>query len=270
MAEPTNPPTLYVRVKDKSGKEFICPLDALKDPKDCTEEELKNCLDAADQAFSESEIFAIIKSEFRKDWATMPLLFRIFSDFVWPYCYIGKGIVEELKKEFPIDDEWLSYQLRPQTPPDGIPFLQLFPGVDMKERYAELNKAGEPFGIGFGERSFLSCSRPALEASEYARDKGRFAPFHERVFHAYFTDLLDIGDVEVLLDLAVAVGLDAEELKRILEDKMYAPRIEQAMAEAGRYGINAVPTFIVNEKHKIVGAQPLETFRIRLRRIQAE
>ncbi len=67
MTEPTDPSTLYVRVTDRSGKEFICPLDALKDPEDCTEEELKNCLDAADQAFSESEVYAIIKNEFRKD-----------------------------------------------------------------------------------------------------------------------------------------------------------------------------------------------------------
>jgi hypothetical protein len=67
MTEPKNSPTLYVRVKDRLGKEFICPLDALKDPKHCTEEELKNCLDSADQAFSDSEIYAIIRSEFRKD-----------------------------------------------------------------------------------------------------------------------------------------------------------------------------------------------------------
>ncbi len=67
MTEPKNPPTLYVRVKDRSGKEFICPLDALKDPKRCTEEELKHCLDSADQAFNDSEIYAIIRNEFRKD-----------------------------------------------------------------------------------------------------------------------------------------------------------------------------------------------------------
>ncbi len=175
-----------------------------------------------------------------------------------------------MKKEFPIQDEWLSFQLRPETPPEGMPFSKLFPGVDMKERYAALNRAGEPLGIKFGDRSFLSNSRPALEASEYARDRGRYADFHERVFHAYFTDILDIGNVDVLLNLAAEEGLDAGELKRALEDRTYATRIEEAMREAARYGVTAVPTFIINEKHKIVGAQPLDSFRDRLRTTQAE
>lgn len=137
----------------------------------------------------------------------------------------------------------------------------------MKERYAGLNRAGEPFGIRFGERSFLSNSRPALEASEFARDKGVYGLFHERVFHAYFTDLLDIGNVDVLLDLATAEGLDTAELKRVLEEGVYAPRLEETMREAARYGVNAVPTFIVNDEHKIVGALPLDSFRDRLSRI---
>jgi predicted DsbA family dithiol-disulfide isomerase len=175
-----------------------------------------------------------------------------------------------LKKEFQIDEEWISYQLRPQTPPEGIPFSQLFPDSDMKERYAALNRAGGPYGIRFGERVFLSNSRPALEASEYARQKGRYASFHERIFRAYFTDLLDIGNLDVLLDLAAAEGFDKEDLRRALGDKTYGPRVDEAMSEAARYAINAVPTFIVNEKHKIVGAQPLESFRSRLRQIQAE
>jgi predicted DsbA family dithiol-disulfide isomerase len=175
-----------------------------------------------------------------------------------------------LKKEFPIEDEWVSFQLRPQTPPEGMPFAQLFPGVDMKERYAGLNKAGEPYGIKFGERTFLSNSRPSLEAGEYARDKGRYHEFHDRVFRAYFSELLDIGDINVLLDLAAQTGLDAQELKRALGEGAYASRLDDAMREAAQYEITAVPTFIVNEKHKIVGAQSLSTFRDRLKLIQSE
>ena len=38
---------LWVRVKDGAGNDFICPLDALKDPKTATEEELDNCVDNA-------------------------------------------------------------------------------------------------------------------------------------------------------------------------------------------------------------------------------
>lgn len=175
-----------------------------------------------------------------------------------------------MKKEFPIEDTWLSFQLRPQTPPEGTPYAVLFPGADMKERYAGLNRAGAPYGITFGERTFLSSSRPALEASEYARDHGKYHLFHDRVFRAYFTDLLDIGDASILLRLAEEVGLDPAELNRSLEKGIHSARVAEAMQEASQYGVNAVPTFVINETHKLVGALPLESFRDRIKRIQAE
>jgi len=172
-----------------------------------------------------------------------------------------------LKKEFPIEDEWVSFELRPQTPPEGIPYTVLFPGVDIKERYASLNKTGAPFGIRFGERKFLSNSRLALEASEYARDHERYDPFHERVFRAYFTDLLEIGNLKIVLGLAQEVGLDPVDLNDALEIGFYTCLIEEGSQEAARCGINAVPTFVINDTDTIVGALPLETFRERLKRI---
>ncbi len=175
-----------------------------------------------------------------------------------------------MKNEFPIEDEWVSFQLRPQTPSEGVPYAELFPGADMKERYAGLNKAGEPFGIRFGERTFLSNSRHALEASEYARDHGKYDSFHGRVFRAYFTELLDIGNVTILLNLAREEGLDPVDLNRSLEGGFYATRIEEAMQEAARCAVNAVPTFIINDTDKIVGALPLERFRERLKRVQGD
>jgi len=39
--------SVYVRVKDGAGNLFLCPIDALKDPKEASEEELENCVDDA-------------------------------------------------------------------------------------------------------------------------------------------------------------------------------------------------------------------------------
>lgn len=36
---------LYVRVKDMAGNEFVCPIHALKNPKQMSEEDLENCVD---------------------------------------------------------------------------------------------------------------------------------------------------------------------------------------------------------------------------------
>ncbi|MBM3298901.1 MAG: hypothetical protein FJY85_03000 [Deltaproteobacteria bacterium] len=66
MPEKKKRPTIYVRVTDRAGNEYLCPLDALRDPKDVTEEELRQCLDSARGGFSDEEAMAIIRSEFRK------------------------------------------------------------------------------------------------------------------------------------------------------------------------------------------------------------
>ena len=140
--------------------------------------------------------------------------------------------------------------------------------MDMQERYVELNRSAAPFGIRFGSRTYLSNSRFALEASEYARDIGKYHAFHERVFHAYFTELVDIGDPEVVVQLAQAEGMDRAAVNDALESGRYGERIDQTMAEASLLGVKAVPTFIVNDAHKIVGAVPLAQFRKRLASIQ--
>lgn len=57
----------YIRVKDRAGREFICPRDALRDPSEFEEEELEDCVESYDEAFTDREVMAIIKNEFRKD-----------------------------------------------------------------------------------------------------------------------------------------------------------------------------------------------------------
>ena len=113
----------------------------------------------------------------------------------------------------------------------------------------------------------LSNSRMALEASEYARDLGCFDSFHDHMFQAYFTETRDIGDMDVLLELAQEEGLDTADLRVALLEGRYTARLNEARREGRQLGINAVPTFMVNGKYRIVGAQPLEFFRDRLRDI---
>lgn len=67
MTESDEQGVVFVRVYDRYGKEYICPLDALKDPKSVTKEELANCLDSAEEAFSDTEIMAIIRSDLHKE-----------------------------------------------------------------------------------------------------------------------------------------------------------------------------------------------------------
>lgn len=126
--------------------------------------------------------------------------------------------------------------------------------------YDHLRQRGKEFGLIFGNRTLLSNSRLALEASEYARDMGKYEEFHERVFRAYFTEATDIGDLDKLCAVAAKCGLDIIEMTNALKDRRYKSRLDAARKEGIKIQLTGVPTFIINNKYKIVGAQPTEVF----------
>lgn len=126
--------------------------------------------------------------------------------------------------------------------------------------YDNLRRRGKEFGIVFGDRTVLSNSRLSLEASEYARDMGKHELFHEKTFHAYFTEAIDIGNAEKLCQVAAGCGLDPVDMMRALKDGCYNLRLDEAKREGLKIQLTGVPTFIINGKHKIVGAQPEKVF----------
>jgi predicted DsbA family dithiol-disulfide isomerase len=187
--------------------------------------------------------------------------FKIFSDYICPFCYIGKGIVDQLKKEYAINDKWVSYELHPETPPAGMLLSERFKGYDLSSFYDQLRARGKEVGVDFGTHTLLSNSRLALMASEYARDLDRYDSFHENIFHAYFTEGLDIGRLDVIASVAKKSGLDEKATINAVNDGRYASRLNEARKEGQLIGLTGVPLFVIENKYKIVGAQPIETFR---------
>jgi predicted DsbA family dithiol-disulfide isomerase len=166
-----------------------------------------------------------------------------------------------LKKEYAIDDTWVSYELHPETPPAGILLSERFKGYDLSGFYDQLRARGEEFGIVFSKHTLLSNSKLALQASEYARDLGKYDDFHKNIFFAYFTECLDIGNLKVITAVARKSGIDEAGMRDAVQDGRYLPRLISARKEGQLIGLTGVPTFIVEGKHKVVGAQPVEVFR---------
>ncbi len=152
-------------------------------------------------------------------------------------------------------------QIHPETPPTGRPMTELFRKADIGRMTEHLRTMGAPFGITFADRPFLSNSRLALIAAEFARGQGRFQPVHEAIFSAYFSQGLDIGDLDVLSDIIRKAGLDAEAFRGETRSNSYACLLQQAQQKAAEAGVTGVPTFIIAGKRTIVGAQPLDVFR---------
>ena len=166
-----------------------------------------------------------------------------------------------MKKEYAIDEHWVSYELHPETPPAGVLLSERFKGRDLSSFYEQLRARGNEVGIVFNTHTLLSNSRLALMASEYARDMGRYDAFHESIFHAYFTESLDIGNLDVIASVAAKSGLDATEMLIAVNDGRYASRLDESRREGQLLGLTGIPLFIINNQYKIVGAQPLEVFR---------
>jgi predicted DsbA family dithiol-disulfide isomerase len=166
-----------------------------------------------------------------------------------------------LKKEYIIEDTWVSYELHPETPPAGVLLSERFKGYDLSSFHEQLRARGEEVGVVFGNRTLLSNSRSALMASEYARDLGQYDSFHENIFHAYFTEGLDIGNLDVIAAVAGKSGLDEKETRSAVLDSRYKSRLNEARKEGQLLSLTGVPMFIVENKYKIVGAQPIEVFR---------
>lgn len=185
----------------------------------------------------------------------------IFSDYAWPFCYVGKGIVDELKKEFEIDDEWIPFELHPEVPQEGEKVSELFPGMSVDDMFRSLNNMSNKYGIKFSGADLISNTHLALLASEYAKEKGKFHEFHDKLFYTYFTLGKNIGDVDLLKSIADSIGLNKDEMMKKLEDGSYEKSLAEAKKSATQYEVNSTPAFIINDKYAIVGAQSIESFK---------
>ena len=140
----------------------------------------------------------------------------------------------------------------------------------MTERYGKdrfkqmmevIRSAGKPYGIAFSDLYRIPNSHMALEASEFAKEHGKFHEFHEALFYANFVELKDIGNIEVLLEIAQQCDLSPHHLKEVLDNGQYNSRLLEYSSHARKLRISATPTFIINDTEIISGAQPLEVFR---------
>lgn len=166
-----------------------------------------------------------------------------------------------MKQEFSIAEEWLPFEIHPDTPPEGVLWKDYFPGMDPEAFFRQLDARGRKMGARFGPQPLMSNSCMAMQGGEFAKEHGRYDAYHEAVFRAFFTDCRDIGNQKVILGLATGVGLDAVALTKALEEGIYMPRLQETSRKAKMNGFSAAPTFVIEGYGSISGAQPMDTFR---------
>lgn len=100
----------------------------------------------------------------------------------------------------------------------------------------------------------------ALRVTELARERELHRPVHDRLMQAYWEEARNIGDQEVLRELAVEAGLDREEVDDVLAGDGYGERVRTSTAEAQSMGVDGIPAFVLDERLLILGAQPRDVF----------
>jgi len=112
-------------------------------------------------------------------------------------------------------------------------------------------------GLAYGTRTHTYNSRLAQELAKWADSQPGFEAIHGALYRAYFADGRNIGDVDVLVEIARSVGLPADAAHDVLMNRTFKNAVDADWQHARRSGVTAVPTFIAG-KHNVVGAQPYE------------
>ncbi len=203
----------------------------------------------------------------------------IISDPICPWCYIGKANLDKTLAEtegYPFAIEFHPYQLNPDMPAGGMDrreYLETkFGGKEgAVKAYAPIVEAAAAAGL---EINFEGIKRTpnTLDAHRLIHWAGLDALQLEAVdalFTAYFVEGRDIGDHDVLADIADGIGMDAAVVRRLLEGENDIENIQMRDKNSREMGVNGVPCFVVDQQHAVPGAQPPELWAKVIADIQA-
>jgi len=196
----------------------------------------------------------------------------IWSDVMCPFCYIGKrrfeGALAQFENRDDVEIVWHSFQLDPdvkaQPGKDVYSWLAERKGQSLDwSRQAHKQVAEMASGVGLQynfDNAVIANSFDAHRVVQLAKKYGKSDAMEEQLFKGYFTDSKNIGSHEVLIEMATAIGIDADETAEVLKNDTYADAVQADIDRAAQIGINGVPFFVINNKYGISGAQATETF----------
>lgn len=183
----------------------------------------------------------------------------IYSDYVCPFCYLGRRSLDAYldSREDDIEIAWHPFDLRSQKRgPDGEIDHSIDDGKD-DAYYQRVQENVTRLREEYGADEMLNLddvpddvdSLPAQVATFYVQQEypDQWRKFDEAIFEALWVEGRDIGDADVVVDIADEVGLDEEEIRRVLADDEMRGRIREAFSEAHEAGVSAVPTFVYDE-----------------------
>lgn len=207
---------------------------------------------------------------------------EVWSDFVCPFCYIGKRRLEEALEQAGFEGkaevEFKAFELDPHSPKTSDKSMYEV----LAEKYGSTVEAAKGMTAQVVEQAKsvgldynFDAMKPAntLDAHrlvKWASAQGKAAEANELLLHSYFIEGKEIGENDVLLDLIETLGLSREEANKVLTSDAYLTEVQADITRAGQIGVRGVPFFVLNDKYAISGAQPLEAFVSALNKVGEE
>lgn len=171
----------------------------------------------------------------------------IYSDYVCPFCMLAETVLSDAIGDRDIAIDWRAFELRPDPVPTLKPEDPYLPAIWRKAVYPRAESLGVP--IKLPSISPQPRSAKAFELLALAQDKGLGHPYSMRVMRAFFQEDRDIGDFDVLVELAADAGLDPDEARQALEQGTYKERHQEALRYANEeMAITSVPTIVVGDQ----------------------
>lgn len=222
--------------------------------------------------------------------APAKLTIDIYSDVMCPWCIIGYAQLQKglamVEGEIEAEVRWLPFELNPDMPPEGeesVAHIARKYGRTLEQAAAgrdQMRGAGERAGYSFayaGEQP----EPPAMLWNTFAAHKllkwalieagaAKQTELKLALFDAHFQQRRNLSDPQVLVDCAVALGLDADGARAALDDEVLSQIVRREQAMAWDMNISGVPAMLVQGKFLIPGAQEPEVYAQALRRVVAK
>jgi predicted DsbA family dithiol-disulfide isomerase len=184
---------------------------------------------------------------------------KMYADFQCPFCYIGKRIFNGIKDEYDVELTFKGFEIHCDVPQEGIAIDEYFGSIqDMKKQVKDY---GIQYGVDIADLNTVVNSNKSLRIAEYAKEVGKGDEYNDAMYKAMFVDALNIGLDDVLKEISSSVGITADEVDKVLLDHKYKNALLDNHHYCAVNEIKSVPTFIINDKVRITGAQPPEVFR---------
>jgi predicted DsbA family dithiol-disulfide isomerase len=203
----------------------------------------------------------------------------VVSDVICPWCYLGKVRLDKALASLPDVKAEVTFRpffLDPSIPANGMgrdEYMKAkFGDRDLKALHRPLEEAGKKDGVpyAFDKITRTPNTIDAHRLIRWAKQAGKQAEVVKALFEAYWRDGKDVGDPAVLADIAGAAGMDKAEVARLLPTPTDVKEVMEEVQHAYQLGISGVPTFIINDRYGISGAQEAASLAEAIKQVAAK